>query len=159
MRTVGILMLFGLCTAIGLRLAAQKTARIRRVRSMRRELLTFSDAFAQGETALGAIAARGEGLFFERLRAYVAAQAEGRTEEEAARAACEPFAEDGTHAALLLFFGGLSVCSRAEIRARIGRLSEALAEAERDAASDVKQAKLIRAVGVLTGAALAVLLF
>ena len=158
MKTVGILLLFGLCTAIGLHAAAKKTANIDRIRGARRALSAFSEAIAGGGYSLQTIAADGEGLFFERLRVYIAAQAEGKSEEEAAALACGPFLPDELHAAALLFFGGLSLCSRAELRQRIERLSGALAEAEQNASGDVKQAKLIRAVGVLCGAALAVLL-
>lgn len=158
MKTLGIVMLFGLCTSIGLRLAAKKTARVERIRAMRRALSAFSDAITRGDASLRSIAESGEGLFFDQMRMYIAAQEAGRTEAEAALSACEPFSPDELHAAALLFFGGLSACSRAELRQRIERLSTALSEAEQNASDDVKQAKLIRAVGVLCGAAVAVLL-
>lgn len=158
MKTFGILLLFGLCTAIGFRAAEQKTKRIERIRALRRALASVSEAFTGGEGALGTIAQRGEGLLFEQLRAYIAAQAEGRTEEQAVCIVCEPFEKDAFCHALQLFFSGLSVCSRAQLAARIDALSDALSDAERGAAGDVQQAKLIRAVGVLGGAAIAVLL-
>ena len=151
-------MLFGLCTAIGLRLASRKTARIDRIRAARRALSAFSEAIAGGENSLRAVAESGEGPLLMQLRAYIAAQEAGMTEEAAASLACEPFASDDLHAAALLFFGGLSLCSRTELKERTERFAAALSEAERNASDDVKQAKLIRAVGVLCGAALAVLL-
>ena len=157
MRTVGILLLFGLCTLIGLRAAAKKTARTERIRSLKQALLRFSDAFSGG-MPLPAIAQEGEGAFFDALRAYLAAQADGQGEQRAAALACRDCSDDALHAALLLFFGGLSVCPRAEIRLRINALSAALNDAAAAAAEDGKRARVIRAVGVLTGAALAVLL-
>ena len=158
MKTVGILILFGLCTAIGVRLAAKKTANIACIRAARRDASAFSEAIESGESSLKAIAGYGDGLLFVQLRAYIAAQERGKSEAEAAAIACEPFRGDALHAASRLFFGGLSVCSRREITARAERFSAALSNAEQTAAGDAKQAKLIRAVGVLCGAALAVLL-
>ena len=158
MKTVGIVILFALCTAIGWRLAAKKSERIAAICALRRDLSVFSDAFDAGEGSLSAIAQRGQGLLMQQLNVYLATLRDGRSEQEAARIAAEPLAPDALFEAARLFFGGLSQCPRTEIQARIERFLHALDAAERDAAPQGKQAKLIRAVGVLTGAALAVLL-
>lgn len=158
MKGAGILLLFGLCTAIGLRLAAKKCEGIAAIQSLRRDLSAFREAFDAGEGSLVRIAENGQGAFFTRLRAYLDALEQGQTERDAAQLAAKSFSIESLHAAALLFFGGLSACPRAEIKARLERFSDALDMAEREAEPKLKQAKLIRAVGVLTGAALAVLL-
>lgn len=158
MKTLGILMLFGLCTAIGLRAAAKKRAAVSAVLALERELSAFSDALDGGESSLPAIAQNGQGLLYERLRVYIGALSEGLTERIAAQKASEPFAPEPLHAAAQLFFCGLSACARTEIRQRITRMKTALGDAAHALEPVQKQAKLIRAVGVLCGAALAVLL-
>ena len=158
MKTAGILLLFGLCTAIGLRLAAKKSEGVDSLHALERDLSAFSAAFDGGEGSLLRIAQRGQGVFFVQLRAYLDALQDGFAEGEAARLAAQAFAPTPLHAATLLFFGGLSLCSREELKARTEQFRTALKEAIRDAAPQIKQAKLLRAVGVLCGAALAVLL-
>ena len=159
MKTLGILLLFGLCTAIGIRLASQKCEGMQRIRALERELAAIAERFDGGNASLRSIAQSGQGMLSNRLCVYLDALSAGRTEAEAAQNAAEPFVPESLHAEALLFFDGLSLCPRAELKRRIERLNAALSDAMRNAEPLQRQAKLIRAVGVLCGAALAVLLW
>lgn len=158
MKTAGILLLFALCTAIGMRAASRKTERYRRIGALIRNLHLLSEA-ADAEISLQGIAKQYDGELFSMLQTYLNARSAAAREADAASAAAEawkPF--DFEYAALLSFFTGLSTTGSERLHERIRSLERALSEAEQAAAETAKQAKTIRAVGVLAGVGLCILL-
>mgnify|MGYP002869225837 CR=1 FL=1 len=81
---------------------------------------------------------------------------EKRAVQEAAEQAVKA---DSEADALRRFFTGLSMCSASQIKDRIEALLGTLETAEQAASESAKQAKTIRAVGVLIGAGVCILLF
>lgn len=159
MKTVGILLLFGLCTAIGMRLAARKTERCRLVRALRCELHRFSETVDATHASLSDAARDGEGNFYRMLNAYCTARNDGMREGEAAAGATADCGlADAERLALTAFLTGLSACSLSQLISRMQTLDEALAAAECEAEETAKQAKTIRALGVLVGAGFCILL-
>lgn len=154
MKTVGLMMLFGLCTAIGMHIAAKKTERYTHLRALRADLAALSEALGTGP--LPQLVDARDGVLFERLRTYLDARARGSTEQEAAEQAVKA---DSEADALRRFFTGLSMCSASQIKDRIEALLGTLETAEQAASESAKQAKTIRAVGVLIGVGVCILLF
>ncbi len=157
MKTVGILMLFGLCAAIGMRAAAKKSERYRRVRALIRELSVLSDEI--GERSLPQIVQSREGELFTMLSRYLDLRKAAKREAEAAEeAVCGWASFAREHQALLSFLSGLSTVSAAQIHQRIETLMQSLRIAEQEAEENAKQAKTIRVVGVLAGVGVCILL-
>ena len=159
MKTVGIALLFGLCTLFGFRLAAKKTQRLNAVRTLLRDAQTVSDEIGAKNGSLKRIASRTDGVLFPMLAAYLKTLDAGGTEAEAAELACAgvPKASE-ERAALLLFLNGLSDASKDGVTERISALTPALRAAEAAAEAEAKQGRAFRCIGVLIGAGLAILL-
>ena len=159
MKTIGIAMLFGLCTMIGVRLAAKKTERLHTVRSLRSELRLFSERTALGCGTLCEFAAERNGILSELLRIYLKALTEGDPEPQAAERATACLRAGTTmQAATQSFLNGLSGVTRIDLEKRTQAFSTVLERAEHEAESDAKQARVLRISGVLAGAGLAILL-
>lgn len=159
MKTVGILLLFGLCVAIGMRAAASKSARYEQIAELIRDLRIFSDLIESGQSSLLRIAEEHNGALFAVLREYLALRNATNPEAESAKNAIAKNGIAGPEGqSLQSFLEGLSVASSSAIRTRIAYLSESLNEAQKAAAESAKQAKTIRAVGVLIGAGICILL-
>lgn len=159
MKTVGIVMLFGLCTMIGMQLGAKKTARLFTVRTLRKELQLFSERITSGRGTLMEIASEKDGMLSEMLGRYLDALGKGDTEPEAAgKAAGKLKAESTEHAGMLMFFTGLSTGSRMDLIGRANALSPTLGRAENEAEAEAKQARVLRVSGMLIGAGVAILL-
>ena len=159
MKTAGILMLFGLCVLIGMRLAAGKKARYEDLCAIMRELRMFLDAIDAGQNSLALIAERNQGIWFNMLKTYLKARSEGQSETEAAETATEAWSgttEEKT--AMQSFFNGLSSSSATALRQRVRTLNTLLEETSKEAAETAKQAKTIRIVSVLIGAGIGILL-
>ena len=158
MKTFGILLLFVLCTATGMRIASQKTERFRSVGALMQQIQTFSDAVCE-ETSLQRIAERNAGELFVMLGNYLCARSNAQDESEAASFAVQEWELfDAEYTALLTFFTGLSSSSSVRLRERIQTLERALSKAEQEASETAKQAKSVRAIGVLAGVGLCILL-
>ena len=155
MKTVGIVMLFGLCTMIGMQLGAKKTARLFTVRTLRKELQLFSERITSGRGTLMEIASEKDGLLSEMLGRYLDALGKG---EAAGKAAGKLKAESTEHAGMLMFFTGLSTGSRMDLIGRANALSPTLGRAENEAEAEAKQARVLRVSGMLIGAGVAILL-
>ena len=159
MKTVGIAMLFGLCTWIGIRLGAKKTARLMTVRALRSDLQLFSEQIAAGNGTLIDLASGRDGVLFDVLRIYLDALSKGESETEAARKAIASTSGCQTvQAGLQMFLTGLSNAARSDLMRRIQTFSPMLERAESEAETDAKQARVLRISGVLAGAGLAILL-
>ncbi len=158
MKTVGIAMLFGLCTLIGIRIAARKMTRLRMVLELKEQLCLFSERIAGGCGSLRD-AAQGEGVFAEMLKRYLKTLSEGGTEDAAAGHAADMLLQGSAEqTGANAFFTGLSAASRSDLLKRAERLAQGLERAEREADEDAKKARVIRASGALIGAGLAILL-
>lgn len=158
MKTVGIAILFCLCSVIGMRLASKKTARLHAIRTLERELRLFSERIASGRGMLTEIA-KEQGLLPEMLSEYLHALADGVRQTEAAEQAANRMnGKDTENAGVRMFFTDLSAASRADLRKRAETLSRTLECAEREADAEAKQARVLRLSGVLIGAGLAILL-
>lgn len=158
MKTVGIAMLFGLCTLIGIRIAARKTARFRTLQQLKERLCLFSERISGGCGSLKD-ATSGEGVFAEMLERYLKTLSEGGTEAEAARQAADLLLQGSAEqTGANAFFTGLSAASRSDLLKRAERLTQTLERAEREADEDAKKARVIRVSGALIGAGLAILL-
>jgi len=158
MKTIGIALLFGLCCMIGVRLSAKKTAPLKAVRELLSGLCAFSDCVTGGAT-LSAAAESSEGLFFERLSAYLSALKEGAPQAIAAKTAgAQLKASDAVSCGAERFFNGLSQASGSELPERIDALKTVLERAEREAEGESKQARVLRSAGFLIGTGLAILL-
>ena len=106
MKTFGILLLFGLCTATGMRIASQKTERFRSVGALMQQIQTFSDAVCE-ETSLQRIAERNAGELFVMLKSYLNARSNAQDESEAASFAVQEWKLfDAEYTALLTFLQG-----------------------------------------------------
>ncbi len=159
MKYVGIAMLFGLCTLIGMRLAAKKTARLNTVRSLRKDLVLFSERIATGGGTLAKIAAGQNGMLFTLLGRYLSALSDGESELNAAACAADMLKKDSTEqAGIRMFFSGLASASRADLIKRVNTLSPMLERAEGEAETETKQARVLRISGALVGAGLTILL-
>ena len=152
-------MLFGLCTLIGMRLAAKKTERLNIVRSLRKDLVLFSERIATGGGTLTEIASAQNGMLFTMLERYLSALSEGKTESDAAESAAKELKKESTEqAGIRMFLTGLSAASRADLVKRANALMPMLERAEDDAETEARQARVVRVSGVLVGAGLAILL-
>ena len=159
MKTVGIAMLFGLCCLIGFRLGAKKTAQLRTVQSLRRDVQLLSERVGSGGSTLLEIAGEMNGTLSEILRIYLEKLDEGAAETDAAAFALECLRGSGNvQAGVRMFLAGLSTASRSDLIARTKALSPMLERAETEAEAEEKQARVLRISGVLTGAGLAILL-
>lgn len=87
MKTVGIAMLFGLCSLIGMRLAAKKTEELGLIRSIRNDLLLFSERIAAGIGTLPELANERNGALSDVLQVYLDTLSEGYSEADAAERA------------------------------------------------------------------------
>lgn len=158
MRTAGLLLIFGLCTAIGMRLAAKRSERFTRICAWMGQLAALSYAL-DAKGSLRKICKANDGELFEQLCVYLDMREDGKSEAEAARSAASPWAAYPAESrALVAFFSGLSLCSGAQIRTRVETALQALETAKADAQETAKQAKTIRALGVLIGAGVCILL-
>lgn len=158
MKTVGIVLLFGLCAVIGMRLGAKKTERLFTVRALRKDLQLFSERIAAGRGTLTEIASE-NGALFELIGSYLAALSGGETESAAAERASDGFKKGSAEGAgLCMFFTGLSSANRSDLIRRTDALSVALERAENEAETEAKQARVLRVSGVLVGAGIAILL-
>ena len=159
MKTVGIAMLFGLCTLIGFRLGEKKGARLNTLRRLLKDLQLFAERIASGRGTLTEIALEKESMFSGMLRAYLDALEHGETESAAAGRAVKELKEGSAeHAGMLMFFTGLSMGSRTDLIERANRLSPTLERAETEAETEAKQARVFRVSGMLVGAGAAILL-
>lgn len=158
MRELGLAMLFGLCCAIGMQLGAQKTARLKTVRSLIAELRVFRERIGAGQERLSKIATE-DGVLFDCLRRYLDGLERARSEADAANDAIEPL-KSGSAEALEMqtFLCGLSETTRNDLLLRIHALESGLARAEDEAESGAKQARVLKLSGVLIGAGLTILL-
>ena len=158
MKTVGIAMLFGLCTLIGFRIAAKITARLHTVRTLREELRVFAERAAAGQGTLKN-AADGPGMFSRMIAVYLGSLSDGVSEREASVLTVRELKKDSAEqTAARGFFDGLSTASRADLLKRTESFSHALDRAEQEAEAGSAQARVIRASGALIGAGLAILL-
>ena len=152
-------MLFGLCTLIGMRLGAKKTARLNMVRSLRKDLVLFSERIATGGGTLTEIISGQNSMLFTMLGQYLSALSEGKTESDAAESAVKGVKRDSTEqAGLRMFLTGLSLASRNDLIKRANALTPMLERAEDDAETEAKQARVMRVSGALVGAGLSILL-
>ncbi len=158
MRELGLAMLFGLCCAVGMRLGAQKTARLKTVRSLIDGLRLFRERIGAGQERLSKIAAE-DGVLFDCLRSYLDALERGRSEADAANEAIESLKSNSAEATgVRAFFYGLSETSRNDLLLRVQALESALERAAEEAESGAKQARVLRLSGALVGAGLTILL-
>ena len=159
MKTAGILLLFGLCTAIGLRAANRKAERYRRICALLSQLRLFSDGIETRQSSLKSIVKDADGELFDMLRVYLNARDEKKSETQASEQATEEWiGVDTAYPALVAFFEGLSICSSASLRKRTEALMHSLQLVETELHDTVRQAKTIRTVGVLIGAGICILL-
>lgn len=159
MKTVGLLLLFGACVMLGMRLASQRSLRFRKICALIRQLGQMIDAIDGGETSLWRLAARADGALFSMLQAYLDARTEGLNEPAAAVRASEVYpVDETTDEALRVFFCGLSDASAQRLSDRFNTLETALLHARQEAETIAKQAKTIRAIGVLAGIGICILL-
>lgn len=156
MKTVAIAMIFGLCTLIGMRIAARKTERMNTVLALERELRLFSERIASGHETL-TDAAGETAILSGILTVYREALSVGETENNAAGKAAAAMAAPECESAKA-FLTGISGASRADILKRTERWRETLAQAEREAEAETKKARVIRVSGALIGAGIAILL-
>ncbi len=158
MKTIGIAMLFGLCTLIGIRAAAEKTTRLKTVSELKEQLRMFSERIAGGCSALKN-SVQEPGTLQRMLSAYLEALNNGRSESEAVACAAELLPKGSAErTGAKAFFSGLSFASRSDILKRIELYAESLGRAEREAYDGAGQARVIRISGALIGAGLAILL-
>ena len=87
MKTVGIALIFGLCTWIGIRVAAKKTERLKTLRTIRTELRMFAERITSGSATL-TDAAADQRILSELLSVYQDALSSGATEKSASETAC-----------------------------------------------------------------------
>ena len=159
MKTVGLAMLFALCCAIGFRIGALKTARLRTVRTLRGDLQLLTARISSGIGSLMEIASDHSGMLCGALDRYLHALSQGETEADAANRAAEGLRkESAEHDGIRMFFSGLSQTGRAGFSERAETLSRMLEQAEKEAETEAKQARIIRASGALIGTAIAILL-
>ena len=93
------------------------------------------------------------------LQTYLSARNSGMREWEAANiATSESTLVDADRQAMVAFLNGLSSCSLSQLKNRAETLDASLAAAEQDAEQSAKQAKTIRALGVLVGVGFCILL-
>jgi hypothetical protein len=158
MKTIGLLLLFGLCTAIGMHIATEKSARLHRVNGLIRDLQTLSDQITAGQRSLMRISEEESGELFDLLHRYLSLRSDSYSESDAARLAIENHACRTEAEPLCAFLCGLSSASSDAIRQRIDSLRDALRKAQKEADETAKQAKTFRAIGVLIGAGVCILL-
>ena len=157
MKTFGIAMLFGLCSMIGIRIAAGKTARLNAVRTLSRELIRFAERISGGDT-LKTMAAE-SGMLSGMLSVYLTALENGETEARAAALASDEMKNGSAEqSGACAFLTGLSAASRHDTARRTESFKDVLARAQSEAEAESKQARVIRISGVLVGAGLAILL-
>jgi hypothetical protein len=158
-KTVGIVMLFGLCSLIGIRLGAKKTTRLKTIRSFRNDLGVFLERIGSINSALPEIATALTGPLSSILRRYLDLLHAGNNETEAAEGAAAILKECGSiRDEVQMFVNGLSTAARCDLIKRTETLMPILLRAETEAEQDAKQARVLRISGVLTGAGLAILL-
>ena len=158
MKSVGIALLFALCSLVGIRLAAKKTAPLKTVRALLFGLQSFADRVASGSTLVAAAEA-GNDAFVELLSVYLGALSKDGTQDAAAeRAASSIRASASVQSGAELFFSGLSDAPRAELLRRIKAFSDVLERAGSEAETESKQARVLRSAGFLVGTGLAILL-
>ena len=158
MKTVAIAVIFGLCTLIGMRIAAKKTERLRTVLALEKELRLFSERIASGNATL-TDAAGEDGILSGILTAYRDTLSAGGTERDAAEKAAEGmFATTPEREGAKAFLTGISGATRADIRNRTEQWLQTLTQAEREAEAETKKARVIRVSGALIGAGIAILL-
>ena len=159
MKAAGIVMLFGLCCMIGVRLGRKKTGRLRTIRSLRSDLQLFSERIAAGNDTLTEIAGELNGAIGEAIETYLAMLGKGKREAVAAERAIEDLHIGGTaEAGVRMFLTGLSAASRNDLIHRAKMFISMLERAETEAETEAKQARVLQISGVLIGAGLAILL-
>ncbi len=158
MKTVGIAMIFGLCTLIGIRIASRKTGRLKEGRAIRKDLRLFTERIATGAGTL-LDAADKQGVLSELLSVYRNALSKGETEESASEKAADALICDRSEREnAAAFLKGLSAASRSDILKRAEQWIESLERTEREAEAESKKACVIRVSGALIGAGIAILL-
>lgn len=159
MKTIGIVMLFGLCCMIGIRLGMKKTARLHLLQSLRNDLARFSERIVTCSGTLTEIAEEGNGTLSRMLRIYLEMLCEGKKEADAAEYAAEALNGFGNvQNEVRSFLNGLSGAARDSLIKRTEALMPVLERAEAEAETEAKQARVLKISGVLTGAGLAILL-
>ncbi len=159
MKPIALILLFGLCTMVGMQIAAQKTERYQRISGLLSDLSTLTETFEAGMRSLPKLAENSDGELFERLRIYLASREQLGTEKDAAAKAADAWpANTKEHQALVTFFTGLSAMNADQIKNRIEQLTRSLEAVQLEAGETAKQAKTIRAVSVLIGTGICILL-
>ena len=158
MKAVGIAMIFGLCTLIGIRIAAQKTGRLNMLRTIQKELRLFTERIMSGSGTL-TDAAEDQQMLSELLSVYLDTLSAGESERNASeKAARTLFAEKTERENAEAFLMGLSCASRTDIVRRSERWIQLLKHAEQESEAESKKARVIRVSGALIGAGIAILL-
>ncbi len=152
-------MLFGLCCMIGMQLGMKKTARLKTLRSLRNDLVRFSERIITCSSTLAEIAAEGDGTLSDMFRIYLEMLSAGRKEADAAESAAEILNGYGNvQNEMQSFLNGLSSSARSNLIKRTEALMPILERAVAEAETEAKQARVLKISGVLTGAGLAILL-
>ena len=160
MRTIGIGMLFGLCTLIGFRIGARKTVRLITVRELRSDLQLFTERILSGGGTLVEWTAEQHCMLSEQIGAYLDLLIRGEGDADAAaHAAGKLNCCQTARAGVERFLIGLHTASRNDLLKRAQILSSVLERAETEAEAEAKQARVLKISGVLAGAGLAILLW
>ncbi len=159
MKTAGVALLFGLCCMIGFRLGRKKTGRLKAIRSLRSDLILFSERIGSGCGTLKELQSELNGALGEILKVYLDMLDAGKQEVDAAESAVEEHRDNETvEEGIRMFLTGLSTASRTDLIRRTQTLGKLLERAEKEAETAAKQARILQISGVLTGAGLAILL-
>ena len=155
MKTAGVALLFGLCCMIGFRLGRKKTGRLKAIRSLRSDLILFSERIGSGCGTLKELQSELNGALGEILKVYLDMLDAGKQEVDAAESAVEEHRDNETvEEEIRMFLTGLST----DLIRRTQTLGKLLERAEKEAETAAKQARILQISGVLTGAGLAILL-
>jgi hypothetical protein len=157
-KTVGIALIFGLCTWIGIRIAAKKTDCLKTQRTMQKELRTFSERIASGSGTL-TDAAHDQRMVSELLSVYLDTLSSGESERSASETAAAALLSGKTDREYAeAFLTGLSVASKTDVLKRAEHWIQTLRRSEAESEAESKKANVIRVSGALIGAGIAILL-
>lgn len=162
MKTIGIILAFIACASLGFLSTARTKNRERTLASLRADLIVLRQAVEQEQLPLSqAVKRLKEGALWRFLTLYLEKMREEKDGDEAFHAAWNEAMETLSmqeKTACALYFKSLRHGDRFAVRDAGERLMIGLDEACKAAETAVRQGKVYRAVGVLGGAALVIML-
>ncbi len=158
MKTIGILLLFGVCTMLGLQAAKRLSARAKAIDALLASLESFLEQIQNGTPLRRAGGT--SGALGTAIGCYLDGLEQGNASDEAARTAAQGVdgVQAAEQAALASFLDGMEDVERRTLLLRADTLCTALGHAKTEADADAKKGRLYRSIGVLAGAGLAILL-